>query len=80
MANSSMSITWANNVLGGMVDNKTNAFKSTLAEMAGKEEVGTADMVMMQTGMQEWSLSVQTTSTVIKETGDMLKAIVQKAA
>lgn len=43
-------------------------------------EMSTQDLLMVQAKLQEWTLMSQLNSNLVKEIGDTLKSIVQKAA
>lgn len=39
----------------------------------------TADLLMLQQGVQKWSLTVSIQSTMVKELSDAMKGVIQKA-
>ncbi|THF57254.1 EscF/YscF/HrpA family type III secretion system needle major subunit [Pseudothauera rhizosphaerae] len=58
---------------------KEDDLRTTLDTIAGKDNPDTTDLYEMQRSMQQWTLMVQAQSTMVKELGDTLKGIVQKA-
>ena len=48
--------------------------------MKKADTIDTADMLKLQQVMQQWTMMTQVQSTVVKELGDTLKGIIQKAA
>ena len=54
-------------------DLKTNIQKSG-------DNPTTADLLVLQQGLQKWSMTVQIQSTLVKELGDAMKGIIQKAS
>lgn len=69
--------------IGTLLNTASNTMESNLqtnlTALAAKTDPSTADMLVMQQALQQWTLMVQTQSTVVKELGDALKGIVQKA-
>ena len=39
----------------------------------------TADLLMLQQGVQKWSMTVQIQSTMVKELSDAMKGVIQKS-
>ncbi|MEC4720713.1 EscF/YscF/HrpA family type III secretion system needle major subunit [Noviherbaspirillum sp. CPCC 100848] len=50
---------------------------NTLMQTVGREPT-TTDLLKMQSAMNEWSMSIQLNSAMVKEYSDALKGIVQK--
>jgi type III secretion protein F len=57
-----------------------DSLQAKLEEIGNKENPSTQDLLEFQQLMQQWSVSVQMNSTMIKELGDALKGIIQKAS
>lgn len=66
---------------------------STLAQVSSRREADlkntisnlgdnptTADLLMMQQQVQQWTMLTQIQSTVVKEVSDAMKGVIQKAA
>ena len=45
-----------------------------------KENASTLDLLKLQQQMQQWTMFTQIQSTVVKEVGDAMKGVIQKAA
>jgi type III secretion protein F len=56
-----------------------DALQSKLQEIGNEDNPSTQDLLEFQQLMQQWSVGVQMNSTMIKELGDALKGIIQKA-
>lgn len=76
----SISFSSINQTLHTVAQKMETNLANTLQDISSKEDPTTADMVKMQQEMQQWTLMIQTQSTMVKELGDTLKGIVQKAA
>jgi type III secretion protein F len=51
-----------------------------MRELASKGDVSSKDLMMFQAELQKWNLMHQMQSTMVKDLGDTLKGIIQKAA
>ena len=66
------------NTLAQVTSSRESALQSTISGLG--EIATTADLLNLQVQMQQWSMFTQIQSTVVKELGDALKGVVQKAA
>lgn len=57
----------------------TSAEAAIVAQI-GKENPTATDLIALQTAVQQWSLAISTTSSVIKDLGDSLKGVIQRAS
>lgn len=76
MQDNNISFSSIGNTLYNAVQNKETALK-TLMQTVGSNPT-TTDLLTMQSAMNEWSMSIQLNSTMVKEYSDALKGIVQK--
>ena len=67
-----------NDTVFNVVKSTESNFKSTISGLG--ENPTTTDLLMVQQGVQQWTLMVQIQSTVTKEIGDAMKGIIQKAS
>jgi type III secretion apparatus needle protein len=64
-------------LIGNLGTNLT-AFETRINEAASKADLTTADLLVLQKDVTEWSIFVNTSSSVIKALGDELKGILQR--
>lgn len=64
------------NTLYNAVQTKETALKTKIDSVGANPT--TVDLLSMQSAMNEWSMSIQLNSTMVKEFSDALKGIVQK--
>ncbi|MFL9950756.1 EscF/YscF/HrpA family type III secretion system needle major subunit [Paraburkholderia agricolaris] len=77
-SSNSISIGGFANVIGTSVDQTETDLQNALSQLG--PEPTQKDMLLMQQKLQSWSMLVQLDSTIVKEIGDTLKGIIQKAA
>ena len=68
------------NALGSASNNLETGLRSRLERLQNESNVSTATMLEVQQQLQQWTMMTQIQSTVVKELGDTLKGVVQKAA
>ena len=68
------------NALGSARNNLETGLRSRLEGLQNESNVSTATMLEVQQQLQQWTMMTQIQSTVVKELGDTLKGVVQKAA
>ncbi|MPM17305.1 hypothetical protein SDC9_63693 [bioreactor metagenome] len=82
MSNISTGMTF--NTVSTAIGNASSSIEATLrqkiTDIQGAENVTTAQMLDLQAVMQQWTMMTQVQSTVVKELGDTLKGVIQKAA
>lgn len=79
MGNSGMSFGSVAASMGQISKRAEKSLGELMDQMSKQEEPSTADLLQFQTAMKRWSLSHELEGTIIKELGDTLKGIVQKA-
>lgn len=72
-----LSFDFLNNSIAGVVQSKESELRTLIASLGANPS--TADLLALQQQVQQWTLTTQVQSTVIKEVADALKGIVQKA-
>lgn len=72
-----LSFDFLNNSIAGVVQSKENDLRTLIGSLGPNPT--TADLLSLQQQVQQWTLTTQVQSTVIKEVADALKGIVQKA-
>ena len=68
------------NSLGAASSNLESALRTRLEGLQSEDNVSTATMLAVQQQLQQWTMMTQVQSTVVKELGDTLKGVIQKAA
>jgi|JI7StandDraft_1071085.scaffolds.fasta_scaffold266648_2 type III secretion protein F len=66
-----------NNSVAKVAQSKETELRNLIGSLG--ENPSTADLLALQQQVQQWTLTTQVQSTVIKEVADALKGIVQKA-
>ena len=56
------------------------SLRNKITSIQNSENVTSADMLSLQADMQQWTMMTQIQSTVVKELGDTMKGVIQKAA
>lgn len=56
------------------------SLRNKITSIQNSENVTSADMLSLQADMQQWTMLTQIQSTVVKELGDTMKGVIQKAA
>ena len=54
--------------------------RNKIKTIQNSDNVTSADMLSLQADMQQWTMMTQIQSTVVKELGDTMKGVIQKAA
>ena len=70
-------------IFSSLMPNMMRKEKALQAEVKAKgddPEISAPDLIMLQSKLHEWTLLANLNSNIIKELGDTLKGIVQKAA
>lgn len=57
-----------------------SSLRNKITSIQNSENVTSADMLSLQADMQQWTMMTQIQSTVVKELGDTMKGVIQKAA
>jgi type III secretion protein F len=76
-ANAGLNFDFINNSVAQVVQTKETELRNLIANVGPNPT--TADLLSMQQQIQQWTLTTQVQSTVVKEIADALKGIVQKA-
>lgn len=68
--------------ISSVLGKATNDSETSLRALIDKANTDTSPQAMidLQVGLQKWSMLVQLQSTVIKDLGDALKGVIQKAS
>jgi len=74
----SVTFSFINENVFNAVKSTESSLKSTINSLGSNPT--TADLLMTQQGVQQWSLMVQIQSTITKEVGDAMKGVIQKAS
>lgn len=72
-----LSFDFLNNSIAGVVQSKETDLRTLIGSLGANPT--TAELLALQQQVQQWTLTTQVQSTVIKEVSDALKGIVQKA-
>ena len=56
------------------------SLRNKITSIQNSDNVTSADMLSLQADMQQWTMMTQIQSTVVKELGDTMKGVIQKAA
>ena len=56
------------------------SLRNKITSIQNSDNVTSADMLSLQADMQQWTMMTQIQSTVVKELGDTIKGVIQKAA
>ena len=59
---------------------KEQALRKDVMDKGGDPDISAPDLILLQSKLHEWTLLANLNSNIIKELGDTLKGIVQKAA
>lgn len=65
--------------LGAVINNNDATLQQALKNVSAKDNPSATDLLDLQQQSQNYTLSVETTSTMVKMLGDLLKSIVQKS-
>ncbi len=76
-SSTSISFDYINSTVNNAVTSKEGDLKNTISEMG--DSPTTQDLLMLQQQTQQWTLMTQIQSTVVKEVGDAMKGVIQKA-
>ena len=68
---------YINSTIYNVVQNREQALLNQIGSLGNSPS--TADLLNMQQQIQQWTMTTQVQSTVVKEVGDALKGIIQKA-
>ena len=76
-----MSITFdsISSVIGTTSQRVESTLKTKIAEIGASPNPSSTDMLALQQQLQQWSMFTQIQSTLVKDLGDALKGIIQKA-
>lgn len=80
MAGSGLTFGGITDAVGAASRTLENNLRGEIENMKKADTIDTADMLKLQQVMQQWTMMTQVQSTVVKELGDTLKGIIQKAA
>ncbi|HYC38084.1 MAG TPA: EscF/YscF/HrpA family type III secretion system needle major subunit [Usitatibacter sp.] len=69
---------YLNSTVYNVVQNREQALLTQIGALGNSPT--TAELLAMQQQIQQWTMLTQIQSTVVKEVGDALKGIIQKAA
>lgn len=77
-----VTFTTVNNTISSALQTQETRFKATLSSMQTDADgnISQIDLLRMQQQMAQWSLLIETQSTVIKQIADALKAVIQKSS
>lgn len=69
-----------NGALGHLQQSSEDTLNNLLTTIGSKDSPSVTDMVALQQGLQNWSVTMEANSTITKDFFDTLKEILQKAA
>jgi len=75
---SALNMDFLNDTVMKSIGRQEQDLKTTI-EKAGNNPT-TGDLLMLQQGVQKWSMTVQIQSTMVKELSDAMKGVIQKAS
>jgi type III secretion apparatus needle protein len=75
---SGMSFSWISNTLGEATSKREASLQNTLTSMG--DNPSTATLLTVQHQIQDWTIFVQTSTTMVKAIGDACKDIIHKSA
>lgn len=67
---------YVNSTIYNVVQNREQELQTQIAALGPNPT--TADLLNMQQKLQQWTMTVQLQSTIVKDLGDTLKGIIQK--
>lgn len=79
MSTNGLSFESINSTVYNAVQSRENDLRSRIEAIGSQENPGSLDLLLMQQEVQQWSMMIQIQSTLVKELGDAMKGIVQKA-
>jgi type III secretion protein F len=69
-----------NSSVGSALSTRETELKDLIASTNGKAGgPDTTDLLLMQQGLTRWSMTTQIQTTMVKELGDAMKGVIQKA-
>lgn len=74
---SGLNFDYINSSIATIVKNRESALQTQISSLG--ESPSTADLLTLQQQIQQWSMTTQIQSTLVKEVSDALKSIIQKA-
>lgn len=75
---SGMSFSWISHTLGEATSKREASLQTTLASMG--DNPSTAKMLTVQHEIQDWTIFMQTSTTMVKAIGDAFKDAIHKSA
>ncbi|MBW7899907.1 MAG: type III secretion protein [Rhodocyclaceae bacterium] len=77
-AGTGLTFDYINNSIATVVQSRESALLTQIGNLG--ESPTTADLLAMQQQVQQWTMTTQIQSTLVKEISDALKSIIQKSA
>ncbi len=77
-AGTGLTFDYINNSIANVVQSREATLQTQIANLG--ESPTTADLLAMQQQIQQWTMTTQIQSTLVKEIADALKSIIQKSA
>lgn len=77
-AGTGLTFDYINNSIANVVQSRESALLTQIGNLG--ESPTTADLLAMQQQVQQWTMTTQIQSTLVKEISDALKSIIQKSA
>jgi Type III secretion needle MxiH, YscF, SsaG, EprI, PscF, EscF len=68
-----------NGTMNGLLTSSENSLNTLMTTIGSKDSPSITDMLSLQQGLQTWSVSVQASSTIVKDFFDSMKEVLQKA-
>jgi hypothetical protein len=68
-----------NGAMNGLLTSSENSLNTLMTTIGAKDSPSITDMLSLQQGLQTWSVSVQASSTIVKDFFDSMKEVLQKA-
>lgn len=68
-----------NGTMNNLLTNTENSLNTLMTTIGAKDSPSITDMLSLQQGLQNWSVSVNASSTIVKDFFDSMKEVIQKA-
>jgi hypothetical protein len=68
-----------NGTMNNLLTSTDNNLNTLMTTIGAKDSPSITDMLSLQQGLQNWSVSIQASSTITKDFFDSLKEVLQKA-
>jgi len=78
-AGGGIDIGFINSTLNQLVSASEGSLNTLLTTIGGKANPSVTDMLSLQQGLQNWTVTIQASSTVTKDFYDAMKEVIQKS-